>query len=440
MNRIRTAILMISGSFFTGLPAALAQTTNSKTITVDQLFQLVKENHPSLKSLAMNPVIAAQNIKVAKNQFLPEISANLQASYLGDGRIIDRDFSHSTTVEMPHFGNQFTLEAKQLIWKGNAVKNNIKILGLREEVAALNYEANEQKIKLLTLGYYLDLYQAHNQEKVYQKNMELAAQRLINIRRFYEEGMVTRNDVIRGELQLSHLKLALEVVHNNQQILNKQLVMALGLDAHTTISPDESLSDKVLLLPDLASDQAAIKNHPAVQQTQRVVELQEVSEKIVKSEVLPSLVAFAGNSLQRPITTVSPALDMYANGWTAGLALSFDLDALYKSSRKLGLHQLEREQALYEVREVEQLIDVAVNTAYIKYQEALSQHKTLELNTALTAENYRIMESKYNNQLAILLDLIDASNAKLDTELQFANSEINIIYAYYKIAKEAGRL
>ena len=45
------------------------------------------------------------------------------------------------------------------------------------------------------------------------------------------------------------------------------------------------------------------------------------------------------------------------------------------------------------------------------------------------------MESKYNHQLAILLDLIDASNAKLDAELQFA-----MVNAYYKLLKETGTL
>jgi len=64
----------------------------------------------------------------------------------------------------------------------------------------------------------------------------------------------------------------------------------------------------------------------------------------------------------------------------------------------------------------------------------------LAKNKDLTEENYRIMESKYNNQLAILLDMIDASNAKLDAELQYTNSEINIVFAYYKLLKESGKM
>ncbi len=86
------------------------------------------------------------------------------------------------------------------------------------------------------------------------------------------------------------------------------------------------------------------------------------------------------------------------------------------------------------------MVGIGINTAYVKYNEAITQNKTIEKNRELADENYRIMESKYNNQLAILLDMIDASNAKLDAELQHTNSEINIVFAYYKLLKESGKL
>lgn len=156
--------------------------------------------------------------------------------------------------------------------------------------------------------------------------------------------------------------------------------------------------------------------------------------------MLPTLSAFAGNKLARPITTVIPALDMYSNGWSSGLSLNFNLDALYKTPKKIKQVKLEKDKALAQVNETEKAIDVAINAAYIKYNESVTQNIALNTNMRLANENYRIMNSKYNNQLAILLDLIDASNAKLDAELQFANSEINIVYAYYKLLRESGSL
>ena len=417
---------------------AFAQT--ERKISVEELFALTKENHPNLAVSKADITIAKQKVEVAKNAQLPSINAGVQAYYLGDVNIIDKDFSNSTRVDMPHFGNTFSVDASQLIWKGGLVQNSIKAQSLQEELTELNYQANEQTIKLLVLGYYLDLYKLINQKKVYQQNIQLAVQRLDNINKYYNQGMVTRNDVIRGELQLSNLNLALQVIENNRQILNKQLTTALGLADTTEILPDDTLLENMPNITFLENYRQDVQNHPTVLMTQKAVNIYEISEKITKAERLPSLSAFAGNRLARPITTSTPPLDMYTNGWSAGLSLNFNIDALYKTPKKIKQVKFEKDKAIAQANEVQQMIDVAVNAAYIKYNEAITQNNTLGTNKNLADENYRIMNSKYNNQLAILLDLIDASNQKLDAELQFANSEINIIYAYYKLLKESGKL
>ncbi|SEM45826.1 Outer membrane protein TolC [Chryseobacterium taichungense] len=425
---------------FLSISTTYAQQSQERKISVEELFELAKENHPSLSVSKADILIAKQGVEVAKNAQLPTFNAALQGYYLGNALILDKDFSNSTRVDMPHFGNTFSVDASQLIWKGGLVKNGIKAQSLKEELTELNYQSNEQSIKLLVLGYYLDLYKLLNQKGVFQQNIQLAEQRLQNINKFYNQGMVTRNDVIRGELQLSNLKLALQVVENNSQILNKQLTTALGLSESTQIVPDETLISnvpKALLMDDY---RAFAQNHPTVLMTKKAVDIYETSEKITRAEMMPSLSAFAGNRLARPITTTSPAMDMYTNGWSAGLSLNFNIDALYKTPKKIKQVRFEIDKAIAQSTEVEQMIDVAVNAAYIKYNEAVTQNNTLETNKNLADENYRIMNSKYNNQLAILLDLIDASNQKLDAELQFANSAINIVYAYYKLLKESGNL
>ena len=432
-------LLWIIGLSFSG-PLVYAQQPVQKKLTVEELFSLVIENNPSLSVSKANVKIAEQDVKVARNMQLPDLNISANALYIGDATILDKDFSNATKVDMPHFGNTYSLEATQLIWKGNIVRNTIQVKSLQEDLASLSYRSNEQNVKLLALGYYLDLYKLQNQAGVYRQNIALARQRIENINRFYREGMVTRNDVIRGELQISNLNLALQVIENNVQILNKQLTVALGLPEGTQIIADDSVlrgSPGIALLETYQDD---IQNHPSVLMTKKAVEIYETSEKITKAERMPALVAFAGNTLQRPITTTSPVLDMYSHGWNVGLSLNFNIGSLYKTSKKIQLNNYETERAKAQAYEAEQMIGVAVNAAYVKYNEAITQNKTIEKNRELADENYRIMESKYNNQLAILLDMIDASNAKLDAELQHTNSEINIVFAYYRLLKESGKL
>ena len=291
---------------------------------------------------------------------------------------VSNPFSNSTKVNIPDFGNAFSIDASQLIWNNGLIRKGIELKTLQEQITELDYLSSEQNIKLLTLSYYLDLYKMNNQAEVYRKNIELAEQRYDNINRFFEQGMVTRNDVIRGELQISNLKLSLQVVEN-------------------------------------------------------------IAES-TKAGKAPTLSAFAGNTLQRPITTSSPALDMFSNGWQVGLSLNYNIASLYKNPKVLKRNKLEIESAKLKAFEVEQMMTTSVKAAYIKYNEAVFQSNTLRTNEYLADENYRIMEMKYNNQLAILLDLIDASNAKLDAELQYTNAEINILYSYYKLLRESGQL
>ena len=58
----------------------------------------------------------------------------------------------------------------------------------------------------------------------------------------------------------------------------------------------------------------------------------------------------------------------------------------------------------------------------------------------LAQQNYEVVNNRYLNQLALITDMIDASNMKLDAELNDADAYINIAYAYYKMKYIAGQL
>jgi len=414
---------------------------NSRKITIEKLFELAIHNHPNLIVSASAVSIAQQKTEVAKLRRLPEISASASAFYLGNAALIDKDLSGSEKVPLPHFGNNYALEAKELIWKGGVVKNSIKASSLGEELAELDHKNEEQNIKILVLGYYLDLFKLKNQEAVYNQNIELAHKRLDLTEKLYKQGMITKNDVIRNQLQISELELAKEVIQNNRKILNDELIVALGLQEGTVIEPDDKLLDSRFQLADLESlKQDAYGSSPGLQLAAKETELLQTEKAITKSERSPALSVFAGNSLVKPITNVMPVIDKYMNTWNTGISLSYTISSVYSTGKKLKLNDLQIEKNEKYASALKQKTSVAVNTAYIKYNEAYSQRKTLEYNKALADENYRIIEKKYLNQLALIVDIMDASNSKLEAELKYTNAEINIVYAYYKLLKETGKI
>ena len=425
-------------SIFLSCGSVFGQT--QKELNISQAINLALENHQQLKISSVSKEIAEQQTRVAKLQQLPNAAASATAGYIGDVLILDKDFTKVTTKDMPHFGNSYAVQASQLLYKGGLVKKSIELMGIREQLAELDEVKDQQSIKFLVISNYLDLCKLINQEKVYQNNRKLAQIRLENVRKYYKQGMITRNEVIRGELALQNIDQAILVVKNNIAILDYNLSIALGLPDDTSIIPTESITEKLLEGDKNYYFDLAYQSHPQLTSMKKNVELADKNIEIINTDKYPALSAIGGYNMQRPITNVSPVLDMYSNSWQVGLSLNYNIDNLYKTKEKLKLGNLQKTQLMETTVLMKQNIQMGVNAAYVKYQEAVQNANILMESQRLAQENYRIVEAKYLNQLAIQAEMTDATNAKLEAELQYANAEINVLYQYYNLIKTTGTL
>ncbi|HCM33355.1 TolC family protein [Chryseobacterium sp.] len=434
-KQIKTALSVLIAAF-----PALFFSQQIKQMTAGEVAELAVQNHQQLKVSAQNIDIAKQNTNVVKLQKLPTITASTSQFYLGDAVAIDKDFSNSTKVPMPHYGSSYAVQATQLIFKGGLVNKSIEMAGLREQLSELDLEKNKQDVKFLVISNYLDVYKIINQEEVFQNNKKLAQERLKNIQKFYQQGMVTRNEVIRGELALKNLDQGILTLSNNKKILNYNLNIALGLSSDTEIIPTENLDNKEAGIGMDYYVSLAHDSNPMLKSAQKNIDVADKNIEIIRTDNMPTVAGFGGYTLQRPITTRNPVLDMYSGGWQTGVSLSYNIDNLYKTKEKVKLGELQKNQANDAMTLVQQNVDMGVNAAYTKYQEAIQQADILNDSKRLAEENYKITEAKYLNQLAVQAEMIDAQNQKLQSELDYANAEINVLYQYYNLLKSTGTL
>lgn len=417
----------------------LAQTT-AQRMSLDEVVQLALENHSQLKLSRQNIQIARQQTRIAGLQKLPSLSASANAFYLGDALVLDKDLSKVASVPMPHFGNTYGVQASELIFKGSLVKKSIEMSQLREQLAALDYDRDEQNIKFLVTSAFLDIEKILNQKNVYINNLKLATERLENVRKFYKQGMVTRNEVIRGELMLKNLQQGIVVLDNSRAALNYQLATAIGIPTGTVIQPEvnEAPADAPASLDDYLA--LAYENHPALKSALTGIKMANKNIEIIRTDKMPAIAAFGGYNMARPATATRPAQDLYTNTWQTGLSVTYNIDNLYKTREKEQLGKFQLDQAAEALELQRQNIAVQTNAAFLKWQEALQQAQLYKESEILANENYRIIEAKYLNQLALQADMTDASNAKLEAELQYANSQINVLYQYYNLLKTTGTL
>ncbi len=430
--------IKVLGLLFVGFSSLFR--AQSVEMSVQQVADMAVKNHQQLKISEKNISISQQQTEVAKLQKLPSITASTSQFFLGDALIIDKDFSNSTKVSMPHYGSTYSVQAQQLIFKGGLVNKSIEASTLREQLAELDLAKDQQNVKFLVTSNYLDIYRLINQTEVYKNNKKLAQERLKNIQKFYNQGMLTRNEVIRAELAIKNLDQGILVLENNRKILNYQLNVALGLPTDTELVPVEDIEAKQEYLDIASFKKLALENNPLLKSAQTNIQLADKNIEIINTDKMPTIGAFGGYNMQRPITTRTPAMDMYTNSWQAGVSLSYNIDNLYKTKEKVKLGEMQKEMANEALTLTEQNIDIAVNAAFIKHQEAIQQAEILNEAKKLAEENYKITEAKYLNQLAVQAEMTDAQNQKLQSELDYANAEINILYQYYNLLKTTGTL
>lgn len=58
----------------------------------------------------------------------------------------------------------------------------------------------------------------------------------------------------------------------------------------------------------------------------------------------------------------------------------------------------------------------------------------------LASQNYTVIRNRYENQLVLITDMLDASNMKLSAELREVDARVNIAFAYYRLKYIAGTL
>ena len=421
-----------------------------ENMTISQLFQKVEDNSKSLRTSLSGVEAAHLGIESAKSKKLPDLDASLSFSYIGNALITDRDFSNVHGLKSPHFGNNFAFQAQQVVYAGGAINAGIILAELGKQQAEVGVKLTRQQIRFIALGQYLDLYKIDNRIKVYEKNIELTRQLIDDIKEKQTHGMALKNDITRYELQMESLKLGLTALRNNRSILNHQLCNTLGMNQDSQMNqgnqeiqiiPDATIADKTYGKEGETYWQTAgTLNSPLLEQSSNAIRIAEQKEKIAKSDLLPKVAFVTADNFDGPILFELPPVDKNLNVWYVGVGVKYSLSSLFKSNKRIKQAAVETRQAKEAHAVQAEQLNNNVQAAYVQYQQTYVELETQRKSVELAQQNYDVMNARYLSQLALVTDMVDASNLKLNAELSEVDARINIVYAYYRMKYVAGEI
>lgn len=405
-----------------------------KPMSIQEMFVRADSVNTSIQAARLGLESARAAEAAARNAYLPSIDASLSVSYNGDGIITDRNFSNAFTAEIPSLGNNFKLEASQVIFAGGAISHSVALAETGTRLARFEAEKNRNEVRFLIAGNYIQMCKLGNQLQVLDNSLELTRQLIEKMQARVENGAALQTDVNRLELLMDNLEYTRIQLESAREIVGKELSTALGLGDEIPVVSDN--------LPESDVDgdwlEDALAHSPAIQITDAMVQMAEHKEKIARAERLPKIALFAGEYLDGPIVIEIPAINKNFNYWAVGIGIRYNLASLYKSPKNIRQARFATEQARVKLQETREKISLAVMAAQTDYRNAFRLLDTKTRSVRLAQENYDQVRYRYEEGLSGIESLLDVSNQLMDAQMQEVNARMNIAYNRYKLEYISG--
>lgn len=386
---------------------------NSKVTTKKHELQARKNNqYPDLKISGQYQRLTAAKI---------DLQANSGGSGLPAGPV-DQLLIGQVTASVPLFA-------------GFKIQNSIDAFDNLFLAETAHSKQSKEEIALQVIHYYANLYKAQKTIEILKENQKRAKQRVVDFIDLEKNGIIPRNDLLKSQLQVSKIQLAIDEATNNLNIVNFYLVNLLKLNSNSQIEINEKDFSNFQMNNIPTNEQPALQNRKDLEALRYHGKASLSNIKIAKSAYYPSIALLGGYTALdlNNVVTVQNAMNI-------GVGLSYDLTSILKNGV---LVKIAESKAL-EMQNTEAIltdaIKIQVQKAIEDYQLAIKQDIVYGEAIDQASENYRIVKDKYDNGLSNTNDLLEADVDQLTAKINKALGKANIIQKYYELLSATGQL
>jgi len=428
-------------SCFALLLPGMLYAQNVKKLTIQEAIQLGVDNSKNLK-LSQNKIEASiAQLEITKDNALPTASASAIYNHaeIPTNTLV---IGGGDPINLPKRADAFIglASVQQLVYGGGKLKYAKESSKLLSDVAKLDADKVKEEAVFATIDTYYSLYKLSQSHKVVDQNLASIASQLKQAERFFEQGIVTKNDVLRFQLQQSNVTLTKLEIEGNQKIVNYNLNILLGLPEDTQIEITDPAGDAQAVSPLINYLDEGMSTRQELKQLDLRNKVADLDVKTVKANTLPTFALGADVYYINPSGNFIPSNHQYIVPMTVGATLSWNIGNLWTNKNKVSNARIQQQEVSIQKTIQSDQVKTEINRNYQNYQVARNKINVLETSIAQATENDRLFASRYKNNVASVIDRIDAETllyqAKINLEIAKADAGI----AYYTLLKSTGKI
>lgn len=414
-------------------------------ITINQAVTMGLSNSSALKM----DTLKLQQAKVKQQQVndaaLPNVGVNAGYTRLSpiDPFLIQLPNAPEPVPLFPVILNNYTVRASasQTIFTGWRLKYTQESYNYVVQATALDAERDANEVKFNIMSAYVSYVKLQLSREILVSNLAAAKQRVTDVQAQLDKGTVTGNDLLKAQLYQSNLELSLSDIDNTISVAQFNLCILLGLPEGTTIATDTAgLFNAISLLPEQNYEADALSNRAETRSFDARQQSAVANEHLAHAAYYPTVAVGANYNFARPNQRIVPYVDEFRGTWDVGVTLSWSMTSLYTAKHGIADAELQTEQVQTQSDAMDNTIRTEVFQNYAAVLTAIDKIRILELTLQQAQENSRQVKVKYDQQMALMSDVLDADAAVLQAEINLVLQRAEQTTSYYKLIKSTGKL
>lgn len=410
--------------------------SQQRILTLEQSIEIGLENNIEIKIAKSKVEQSKYRLYETGTSLLPTLKFSASYIRLSDVPPFEVTVPFSPTpikIQDPILNNyNLGLNITQPIFTGFKLSSLKSAAEKSYEAEEIQYNEEVNNLSLNIKEAFWSLYKSQQYANLLKENKNRLIEHLKDTKIFFDNELVTKNDLLKMESQLANIEY--QIVEGNKNyslarmIFNKTI--GINIKEETEIKVDNSINEEIL---DAISDyiSRALSNRNIISSTEKRVEASEDLVTAANSDWFPKVALFGNFNYNKPNQRILPSQDKYNDTWDVGVSLSWEIWNWGKTSYKSEQAEQQFKQTKLMLDLLKENIQMEVYKNYLSVKAENEKLKSANQLVKSTEENYRIMKEKYNVQIATSTELLDAEVEMLDAKIKQSNS-----IADYKVALE----
>ena len=295
----------------------------------------------------------------------------------------------------------------QPIFTGFKIREINRIAAYAERVAEQNqvYETSELLHKVEAS--FWQLISLEERQKLAQTYLSLLDNLSNDIQNLYDEGFVTKNDLLKVGVKKNDAQLTLFKVDQGIKLSKMALNQLIGLELDDQIELLPAEADSLIVCNQQQLYSSARENRPELLMLEQQINIAHSASNIMKSRYMPDLAASVNYVVSNP-NPYQGFEEEFGGDFNAGIVLHVPLFHWGEKNHTLRAARHEERVAELELKEASEMIRLEVAQAFFAWQESLERLKLTKNSLAQAEENLRVNEDNYAEGLINTSDLLEA--------------------------------